>query len=307
MHLISAIVATAFLLFLGTAYFLTEIRRISASLWPAAIRCAPFLLAALPRISMDSQTSHALQNLDAFFAEHPRLAIGFSGGCDSSFLVDAAVRAGVNVSVYLAQSAFQPAFECEDARELCSRLNLVLHIIPVDVLSDPQIADNPPNRCYLCKKVIFSQIIAHARSDGFDTVCDGTNASDEIESRPGWRALQELGVLSPLRISGLTKMQIRKISAMRGLPTAYKPAYACLATRFATGTHLTEPDLRRIESAETSLRNLGFTDFRIRCFHGAARLQFIEPELQRAVSLRNDIRSLLAEYFDTILIDTQTR
>ena len=155
-----------------------------------------------------------------FFAAHPRVALAFSGGVDSSYLLYSALQWAGSVGVYYVRSAFQPQFEADDALRLSA-----------DVLADARVAANPSDRCYFCKKIILSAIRAQAEKDGYDVLLDGTNASDDIADRPGWRALQEEGVLSPLRLCSLGKADIRRLSKEAGLFTASKPAYACLATR----------------------------------------------------------------------------
>ena len=245
--------------------------------------------------------------LSQFFREHPRAAIAFSGGVDSAYLLYAAVQAGAQVSVYYVKSPFQPAFELEDAKKLASRLGVALTVLPLDVLEDPCIAGNPADRCYFCKKKIFSAIARQATLDGCTVLLDGTNASDQEDDRPGFRALRELSVRSPLREAGLTKDEIRRLSKDAGLFTWDKPAYACLATRVPTGRTITSELLRRVEGAETALFALGFTDFRVRLYDEAARLQLPEGQLAKAVEQRQAIRQAMAPWFDVVLLDTQTR
>ena len=246
-------------------------------------------------------------SLAAFFAAHPRLALAFSGGADSAYLLYAATACGCDVKAYYVQSAFQPAFEREDARRLASELGARVQFIPLDALGDDTVGANPADRCYHCKRRVFAAILQAAKADGYDTVIDGTNASDDAGDRPGMRALEELRVLSPLRLCGITKAQLREYSRQAGLFTWDKPAYACLATRVPTGTPLSEALLQRIEGAEDRLFDLGFTDFRCRVYHDAARLQFRRDQLERALTLRDAIRAALKPYFDVILLDTEVR
>ena len=181
-------------------------------------------------------------DLQQFFKENPRVAIAFSGGVDSSYLLYAALRYGARVRAYYVNSAFQPRFELEDARRLAGDLHADLR----DVLSSPTVTANPPDRCYHCKRVIFRTIAAAAVEDGFPVLLDGTNASDDAGDRPGMRALRELSVRSPLRECGLTKDEIRRLSREAGLFTWDKPAYACLATRIPTGQPITPRRRKRI-------------------------------------------------------------
>ena len=247
------------------------------------------------------------QTLVEFFAAHPRLALAFSGGTDSAYLLYAARASGCDVTAYCVHSAFQPAFELGDARRLTEALGAKLEVIPVDVLADPTIASNPSDRCYHCKRVIFSTLLNRARTEGYDILIDGTNASDDANDRPGMRALQELGVLSPLRLCGITKAEVRDYSRIASLFTWSKPAYACLATRIPTGEAIDGEKLKKVEAAEQALFDLGFTDFRARLFHGAARLQFPANQLNTAVQRRREIRQALKPWFEIILLDTEDR
>lgn len=245
--------------------------------------------------------------LQEFFTEHPKAALGFSGGVDSSYLLWAAVNAGADIAPYYIQTAFQPAFELEDAKRLCEQIGVKLNVIQLDALADPRVAANPANRCYYCKVGLFGALRARAKADGYDLLLDGTNASDDAGDRPGMKALREMEVRSPLRECGLTKAMIRQESRKAGLFTWDKPAYACLATRVPTGRTITPELLRRVEEAETALFALGFTDFRVRLYDDAARLQLPEGQLAKAVEQRQAIRQALAPWFDIVLLDTQTR
>lgn len=245
--------------------------------------------------------------LQEFFTEHPKAALGFSGGVDSSYLLWAAVNAGADIAPYYIQTAFQPAFELEDAKRLCEQIGVKLNVIQLDALADPRVAANPANRCYYCKVGLFGALRARAKADGYDLLLDGTNASDDAGDRPGMKALREMEVRSPLRECGLTKAMIRQESRKVGLFTWDKPAYACLATRVPTGRTITPELLRRVEGAETALFALGFTDFRVRLYDDAARLQLPEGQLAKAVEQRQAIRQALAPWFDIVLLDTQTR
>ena len=247
------------------------------------------------------------QALGDFFRTHPKVALAFSGGTDSAYLLCAALACGCEVRAYYAQSAFQPGFERDDARRLADELHAEMCVLPLDVLSVPAVAANPVDRCYHCKQAIFSALLRAAREDGFDTVIDGTNASDDAGDRPGMRALRELKVLSPLRLCGIDKPQVRELSRQAGLFTWNKPAYACLATRVPTGTPLSVEALRRVEAAETALFKLGFSDFRVRVFHDAARLQLPTGQMPRAVEAREAVREALKPWFDIVLLDLEDR
>ena len=147
--------------------------------------------------------------LQDFFAAHPRCALGFSGGTDSAYLLAAGRELGAEVRPYYVRTAFQPAFELRDAERMCEQLDIELTVLDCDILAVPGVADNPRDRCYFCKRAIFTLIRDRAAADGFDTLIDGNNASDDADDRPGMRAVSELGVLSPLRMGGITKAEVR--------------------------------------------------------------------------------------------------
>ena len=185
-----------------------------------------------------------------------------------------------------------------------------MQTIHLDVLQDKNVITNPANRCYYCKKRIFSAILDAARKDGFSLVIDGTNASDDASDRPGMAALRELQVRSPLREAGLTKAEIRRLSKEAGLFTHDKPAYACLATRIPAGTAITQELLKKTEiceRAEQYLFSLGFSDFRIRYFEGSARLQLPEAQIPALLSKRQEILAFLKQHYPAVLLDLEVR
>lgn len=245
--------------------------------------------------------------LQEFFTLHPKAAIAFSGGVDSAFLLYAAQKFAGDVCAYYVKSEFQPEFELEDAVKLSKELCVKLKILPLEILAVPYVSENPPERCYHCKKAIFSAIMEAAAADGYTVLLDGTNASDDVQERPGMRALRELSVLSPLRECELTKTQIRALSKEANLFTWDKPAYACLATRIPTGETITEKKLCNTEKAEEYLFSLGFTDFRVRSQDGHARLQMPEKQLERLLKYRKDILVKLREYYKTVSLDLEVR
>ena len=245
--------------------------------------------------------------LQDFFRAQPAVALAFSGGVDSAYLLYAAQTCGAKVTAYYVKTPFQPQFEYEDAVKLAAQLGVEMKTIQLDVLADEHVAANPKNRCYYCKKRIFSAILEHAKADGFSLVIDGTNASDDASDRPGMTALQELQVRSPLREAKLTKAEIRRLSKEAGLFTHNKPAYACLATRIGTGTCITRELLEKTEICEEYLKNLGFSDFRIRYFEGAARLQLPESQIPALIEKRTEILAFLKQYYPVVLLDMEVR
>ena len=245
--------------------------------------------------------------LKQFFQENPRCALGFSGGVDSAYLLYAGVKAGADIRPYFIKTAFQPAFELADAQKLAAGLGVEVAVLELDALADPRVAANPADRCYFCKQNLFRTLKERAVADGYPVLLDGTNASDEAGDRPGMRALAELSVRSPLRECGLTKAEIRARSREAGLFTWDKPAYACLATRVPAGETITAETLARVEGAEDALFRLGYTDFRVRVFHGAARIQLPRGQMERAVREAETIQAALKPYFTPILLDLEGR
>ena len=245
--------------------------------------------------------------LEEFFRSVPKAALAFSGGTDSAFLMWAAKHYGCDLKAYYVNTAFQPEFELEDAQRLSEELSVPMKIVEKDILAVPEAAENGPRRCYYCKQAIFTALWEAARADGYTVLLDGTNASDDAADRPGMQALRELSVLSPLRECGITKPEIRRLSQEAGLFTWEKPAYACLATRIPAGTRIVDEDLKRVESAENMLAGLGFRDFRVRMYHGGARLQVTEEQLALALEKRLEIVSGLRELFPAVMLDMEPR
>ena len=245
--------------------------------------------------------------LEQFFQENPRCALGFSGGVDSAYLLYAGVKARADIRPYFIKTAFQPAFELADAKKLAEGLGVEVTVLELDALADPRVAANPADRCYYCKQNLFRTLKDRAIADGYPVLLDGTNASDEAGDRPGMRALAELSVRSPLRECGLTKAELRARSRAAGLFTWDKPAYACLATRVPAGEPITAELLERIEGAEDALFRLGYTDFRVRVFHSAARLQLPRGQMERAIREAETIQAALKPYFTPILLDLEGR
>ena len=245
--------------------------------------------------------------LKEFFTEHNKIALAFSGGADSSYLLYAAAACGADVQPYYVKSQFQPEFEHEDARRLAAGLGVALREISVDVLQFDEVMANPANRCYYCKKRIMGAIRKAAAADGYDTIIDGTNASDDGGDRPGMRVLTEEHILSPLRMCGITKTELRRLSHEAGLFTWDKPAYACLATRVPTWERITAEKLAAVEQSESYLFSLGFTDFRVRLRDGGALLQFTEKQHDRAENEFEAIKAELSKYFTAVKLDPKAR
>lgn len=245
--------------------------------------------------------------LKDFFQEYKKVALAFSGGVDSAYLLYEAIKNETQIRAYYVKSAFQPSFELEDARRLAREIGADMKVLEADVLADARVAKNPTDRCYHCKKMIFTTVMNAATEDGFSILMDGTNASDNAGDRPGMRALQELSVRSPLRECGLTKEEIRRLSREAGLFTWDKPAYACLATRIPTGMLITREKLERTESAEDYLFSIGLKNFRVRMLGECARLQVPEEQIPLLLEKRQEIIKELGKYYSGILLDLEVR
>ena len=245
--------------------------------------------------------------LQAFFQEHPVCAVAFSGGVDSAYLLCAASTCGQRTAAYFVKTPFQPDFELKDAQEAAHQLGTKLTVLQFDVLTIPEAASNPANRCYYCKRALFTRLLEAAKADGFPMVLDGCNASDDASDRPGMKALQELGVRSPLRECGLTKSDVRRLAREAQLPVWDKPSYACLATRVPAGTPITQEDLNRISRGESLLLSLGFSDFRLRLRGKNALLQVRAEQMPLAQQRLPEVQLRLSKDFQKITLDETPR
>lgn len=245
--------------------------------------------------------------LSEFFDANRKVAIAFSGGVDSAYLLYEAVKHNVEVTAYYVRSAFQPAFEYEDAKRLAKELGAKMSVLEMDILQNKEVCSNPQNRCYFCKKVIFKAITEAAAGDGYTVLLEGTNASDDEADRPGMKALRELSVKSPLRECGLTKTQIRQLSKEAGLFTWDKPSYACLATRIPAGEEIDAEKLVRTEQAEMYMREIGFVDFRVRTANDIAKIQIRREQFDLLFEKRDEITETLLGWYSQVTLDLKPR
>jgi uncharacterized protein len=231
-----------------------------------------------------------LEILQNRLKEYKSGVIAFSGGVDSTFLARVARDIyGDNLLLITATSSTYPFYELEEAKSLANLLGIKHKIIVSEEIDIPGYADNPPDRCYYCKSELFGKIKYIALKEGYDVIFDGSNADDLKDFRPGMKAKQEKGVISPLADSGFTKNDIRHFSAEYKLPTATKQSYACLASRFPYGEKITKTKLDRLAMAEFEVRKLGFTQFRIRSHENLARFEFIPAEMDKAWELKDSL------------------
>lgn len=228
----------------------------------------------------EAPTNPKLAQLTAWLQQRAPLAIGFSGGVDSTFLAAACTRCIPEQTLLVhIVSPFITTPELQSCEREAQRLNLPIVHIPFDPLAYPRIIRNGPDRCYHCKRAIFEQVIAVAREHGCSTVADGSNADDSPADRPGMRALAELGVSSPLRDTGWRKREERDLLRGWGHEVWNLPAGACLATRVAAGEPLSARALGQVHAAEDYLHELGLAQVRVRLAGGTARIQAGEREL----------------------------
>ena len=221
------------------------------------------------------------RRLTECIAARSSAAVAFSGGVDSSFLCRAARDAlGDRAVAITIVSPMLPKSEIDCAGEVARQVG-IQHILIEENSIEDDVAANPRERCYFCKKREFARIIEAAQERGYAAVLDGSNVDDLGDYRPGLRALEELGVASPLREAGLTKADIRELSRRMGLPTWDKPAFACLASRIPYGERIDPAKLSRIERAEDHLRSLGFRQFRVRSHGDIARIETAPEERRR--------------------------
>lgn len=234
------------------------------------------------------------EKLKSIIKDCGKIAIAFSGGVDSTFLTKVAKDVlGENAVAVTISSILVTNDELKEADDFCKVENIEHLIYKADVLSIPGFENNPPDRCYICKKAIFTNVQNLVGERGISVIAEGTNVDDDGDYRPGMRAIKELGVRSPLKEAGLTKAEIRELSCMLGLKTWNKPSCACLASRFAYGEVINKDKLDMIYSAECYIRSLGFEQFRVRLQDGIARIELRPADIQKFIE--NGIKDKVSE------------
>lgn len=232
---------------------------------------------------------HKVNDLKKYIKGLGSVAVAFSGGVDSTFLLKVAQDVlGAQVIAVTARSCLFPERELNEAKEFCKKEGIKHIIIDSEELEIEGFCNNPTNRCYICKRELFEKIIGVAEKNGIDNVAEGSNIDDNGDYRPGLQAVAELNVKSPLRHSGLSKKEIRELSKQLNLPTWEKQSFACLASRFVYGETISEEKLGMVEQAEQLLLDLGFHQVRVRIHDRMARIEVMPDEFEKL--LREDIR-----------------
>lgn len=223
--------------------------------------------------------------------------IAFSGGVDSSLLLKAACQCAeaknTKVHAVTITSELQPIKDVEIALRVAAEIGAIHHVININELDNTQIRNNPKDRCYICKKYLFSKAKEFAHKLNITTIMDGTNEDDLHVYRPGIKALRELGILSPLAECKMTKDEVRRMAAGYGLSVASRPSAPCLATRFTYGTFLDDEKLKKVEEGENYLRSMGFKNVRLRVHANLARIEVDTSDFEKFMMSCQDVISYL--------------
>ncbi len=250
-----------------------------------------------------------LRKLENILQELKSVVIAYSGGVDSTFLLSIAKKVlGKNVIAVIATSPTYTAEELLLARKLTKKIKVKFKVIKTDELQDKNFIKNPTNRCYFCKKELFSKLKEIKDKEKFENIIEGTNYDDTLDFRPGGQAKKEFGVISPLLLAKLTKEEIRYFSKKFKLRTHNKPSSACLASRIPYGEEITREKLSKINNAEIFIRNLGFNQVRVRLHQGIARIEVEKDKIYKILNKgtrEKILKKLKSQGFSYITIDLE--
>ena len=234
------------------------------------------------------------------------ICLAFSGGVDSALLLRLAADSGLPLLAVTFQTELHPQADLEEARRQTRALGVRHLTLWVDEFQNPKIMQNPPDRCYHCKEMLFARLSETARAQGLGCLMDGTNRDDLDEYRPGLRALERWGVVSPLALCGIRKETVRALARALGVAAASRPSSPCMATRFPYGERLSREKLSRVERAEEALRGMGFYNLRVRSHQGIARIEVDPDALSRALEQREAVfRAVKGCGFDYVTLDLE--
>ncbi len=256
---------------------------------------------------MRGNSINKLEQLKSNLRKMKSAAIAYSGGVDSTFLINVAHEVlGEKAIAVTATSSTYPQRELEQAKKFAKNIGIKHVIINSEETEIDNFSKNPSNRCYYCKKELFSKIKQIATEEHLNYVLDGSNVDDTTDYRPGMTALEEFGVVSPLKDAGLTKQEIKELSRSMNLDTWDKPAFACLASRFPYGIEITKPRLEQVEKAESYLYSLGIKQFRVRYHNEIARIEVSKNDFQLIIKHSDEIVKKFKELgFKYITLDIE--
>lgn len=260
----------------------------------------------------DSSYQEACSRLRERMTEYTKedCLVAFSGGVDSSVLLklacQLAAKEGTRVHAVTIQSELHPLGDLEISRRVAEEIGARHHIVEIQEMQEAGIEYNPQDRCYLCKKYLFRQVLGLAKEIGAGVIMEGTNEDDLHVYRPGIRAVRELGLKSPLAEAGMTKEQVRRLAGELGLSVASRPSTPCLATRFPYGTRLSMEEMKKVEQAEGRLREKGYRNVRLRVHGGLVRLEIDQTEFLRLLEEKQEVIAYIKSLgYDYVTLDLE--